>query len=310
MKGPKGERIDHDALFKRLIGTFVLEFLELFVPSLVDHVEAESLALIDKEIFTDLAEGERHVVDLLVRFKVRGEDRCILIHVENQASHQRDFDPRMFRYYAHLTLKYKLDVYPIALLSYDTPAAEASHQYTVDFPGKRVLQFDYDCIQLNRLDWKSYLGRANPVAIALMAKMRIEPADRPKVMLECRRMLGTLQLNPADTEFILAFVETYLKLTGEEFRVMETLVEALPVEEKEKFMIPMSSAKREGYQEGQQEGRREALVSLLEGRFGELTQNVLRAIDRLEPGRMKELGQAVWSFATIAELDQWLAAQR
>lgn len=46
-----------------------------------------------------------------------------------------------------------------------------------------VLQFEYAAIQLNRLPWRRFVGHSNPVAIALMAKMKMAPADRPKVKL-------------------------------------------------------------------------------------------------------------------------------
>ena len=54
-------------------------------------------------------------------------------------------------------------------------------------------------MQLNRLDWRAYLRQPNPMAAALMAKMRIEPQDRPKVKVECLRLLATLtaQRDPA-----------------------------------------------------------------------------------------------------------------
>jgi len=47
-----------------------------------------------------------------------------------------------------------------------------------------VLDFSFQAIQLNRLNWRDYLRQANPVASALMAKMNIASADRPRVMLE------------------------------------------------------------------------------------------------------------------------------
>jgi hypothetical protein len=83
----------------------------------------------------------------------------------------------------------------------------------VEFPDRTVLQFNFASIQLNRLNWRDYLEQQNPVAAALMSKMRIAPADRPKVKAECLRMLATLRLNPARTRLISQFVDTYLRLT-------------------------------------------------------------------------------------------------
>ena len=51
----------------------------------------------------------------------------------------------------------------------------------INFPDFKVLEFNYQVIQLNRLNWRDFLDKPNPVASALMAKMDIAPKDRPKV---------------------------------------------------------------------------------------------------------------------------------
>jgi hypothetical protein len=78
----------------------------------------------------------------------------------------------MFRYFARLTEKYDLPVYPVVIFSYDSPARPEPHRYLVTFPGETVLQFQYRVIQLNRLPWRRFMRQENPVASALMAKMR------------------------------------------------------------------------------------------------------------------------------------------
>ena len=45
-----------------------------------------------------------------------------------------------------------------------------------------------------------------------MAKMKIPQAERPKVKLECLRLLATLRLDPARTQLISGFVDVYLRL--------------------------------------------------------------------------------------------------
>jgi hypothetical protein len=60
-----------------------------------------------------------------------------------------------------------------------------------------VLEFRFHAIQLNRLNWRDYIDRPNPVAAALMSKMKIAKRDRPNVKAECLRLLVTLKLDPA-----------------------------------------------------------------------------------------------------------------
>ncbi len=70
----------------------------------------------------------------------------------------------MFRYFARLTEKYDLPVYPVVIFSYDTPRRPEPNRYTVAFPGETVLQFKYRVIQLNRLAWRRFVSQENPVA--------------------------------------------------------------------------------------------------------------------------------------------------
>ena len=77
---------DHDRLFKELLTAFFREFVELFAPEVAARVEWPSLRLLDKEIWTDVTEGERHEADLVGVARWRDEETCFLIHIENQAS--------------------------------------------------------------------------------------------------------------------------------------------------------------------------------------------------------------------------------
>jgi hypothetical protein len=50
--------INHDQLFKELLTTFFVEFLELFFPSVLEYLDTDSIQFVDKELFTDVVGGE------------------------------------------------------------------------------------------------------------------------------------------------------------------------------------------------------------------------------------------------------------
>ena len=206
---------DHDRLFKELLTTFFVEFLELFVPELAADLDPATVGFLDKELFTDVSSGERHEVDLLARARFRGQDSCFLVHVENQAQSQADFARRMFRYFARLHEKHGLPVYPIALFSHETARPEPN-EYVIQFSGWEVLHFRFRCIQLQRLNWRDYVRQANPVAAALMARMGMAVEERARVKLECLRLLTSLQLDRARQRLISGFVDAYLRLSPAE----------------------------------------------------------------------------------------------
>src|SRR5579871_1959626 len=143
--------MDHDRLFKELLTSFFIEFVELFRPEVAVYLDPASIEFLDKAVFTDVTVGERHEVDLLVKARFQGENAFFLVHVENQSSTESEFPKRMFTYFARLHEKYNLPVYPVVLFSYDTPQRPEPTRYQVAFPGRTVLQFEYVVIQLNRL---------------------------------------------------------------------------------------------------------------------------------------------------------------
>jgi predicted transposase YdaD len=164
--------IDHDRLFKELLSTFFLEFLELFLPQVAREIEPDSVKFLPQEYFVDLTAGETKIIDLLAQVRLAGQDVGFLIHLEAQSSSKANFARRMFFYFARLHQKYLQPIYPIVLFSFDEPYREEPNRYSVEFDDLKVMEFNFFTIQLNRLNWRDFLNRRNPVAAALMAKMR------------------------------------------------------------------------------------------------------------------------------------------
>ncbi|HWE02594.1 MAG TPA: DUF4351 domain-containing protein [Tepidisphaeraceae bacterium] len=307
--------MDHDRLFKELLTTFFIEFVELFLPEVAACMDRDHLEFLDKEIFTDIASGERHEVDLLVKTRIRGQDVVFLIHVENQSRYEPGFAKRMFRYFARLYEKYGLPIFPVVLFSYDTPLRREPDHHRVEIQGHRVLDFTFRAIQLNQLNWRDYLRNPNPVANALMTKMRIVREDRPKVKLECLRMLATLRLDKARSTLISAFMESYLKLTAAEMIVYNKELETVEPAEREVVMqltnewIEQGKAEglSEGLSQGLSQGRRLLVLRLLRRQFGDVPTEISDQVGRLSESLLDEMGEALLDFATLADAKTWLA---
>jgi predicted transposase/invertase (TIGR01784 family) len=246
------KQIDHDQRFKELISTFFIEFLELFLPELASTIEPDSVTFREQEYFVDLVDGEAKIIDLLAEVKLAGEDATVLIHIEPQSTGRPAFPQRMFFYFSRLHQKHLKRIYPIAIFSYDQPLETAQTQYKVEFPSLKVLEFNFTAIQLNRLNWRDFIDRPNPVAAALMAKMAIEEKDRPKVKAECLRLLVTLKLDPAKTALISQFVDTYLRLNAKEEKTFQAEIDTLEVGQKEEIMQATTSWEERGMEKAQQ----------------------------------------------------------
>ena len=299
--------MDHDRLFKELLSTFFLEFVDLFLPNISAALD-RSVAVVpmDKEIFTDVTQGEKHEVDVLMKARLQNEDAFFLIHVENQATAQTDFPKRMFRYFARLTEKYDLPVYPVVIFSYDTPQRPEPTRLTVAFPGKTVLRFEYTVIQLNRLPWRRFVRQENPVASALMAKMKMSAKDRPKVKAECLRLLASLKLDPARTKLIGGFIDSYLKLTAQEMQQYERAIAQFTPTERNATMEITTSWERMGITQGITQGKETLVVRQLRRRLGPVPSSLTARLDTLTPDQLDDLGEALLDFHTVADLEHWL----
>ena len=304
--------MDHDRLFKELLSTFFVEFIDLFLPNVGAYLDRDAVIVpMDKEIFTDVTLGGKHEVDLLMRAKFRGEEAFFLVHVENQSTAQSDFPKRMFRYFARLTEKYDLPVYPVVVFSYDAPVRPEPDRYTVAFPGETVLQFKYRVIQLNRLPWRRFVRQENPVASALMAKMKMSAKDRPKVKAECLRLLAGLKLDPARATLIGGFIDSYLNLTAQEMKQYERELAGFTPAERNATMEIMTSWHRAGIAEGIIQGITQGKESLVERqlrrRLGSVSADVSARLDQLSPEQLDDLGEALLDFSGLSDLEQWLA---
>lgn len=297
--------IDHDRLFKELLSTFFVEFIALFFPEVMNYLDANSVILLDKEVFTDVTAGEKRETDLIVQVRFRGEPSYFLIHVEAESTARSAFNKRMFRYFARLHEKFDIPIYPIVLFSYDKPQKQATDNYQVNFPDFEVLKFNYRTIQLNRLNWRDFLNQPNPVASALMAKMRIKPEERPQVKAECLRLLVTLKLDPSRMQLISGFVDTYLNLTQEEEDVFAREIRTFKVEEQEEVMQLTTSWMQKGLEQGA-EREKELIIRLLKRKIALIDANLETQIKALNLETVETLGEALFDFSTIEDLRDWL----
>ncbi|BAZ85498.1 DUF4351 domain-containing protein [Dolichospermum compactum] len=311
------EKIDHDRLFKELISTFFIEFIELFFPEVLKYIDTNSVSLLDKEIFTDVTAGGKYETDLIAKVRFLGEPSYFLVHIEAESGAKSKFNQRMFRYFSRLHEKFDLPIYPIVIFSYSSPKTLATNNYQINFPDLEVLKFNYQVIQLNQLNWRDFLNRQNPVASALMSKMNIAPADRPKVKAECLRLLVTLKLNPAKMQLISGFIDTYLRLNKiEEEKFAAEIGSLIPAEKEEVMQIVtswMEQGIERGIEQGIQQGRQEAIskekdliVRQIKRKVGNIDMELEIRVKSLNLEVIEVLAEAIFDFATVEDLRNWL----
>ncbi|MBD2302567.1 Rpn family recombination-promoting nuclease/putative transposase [Nostoc sp. FACHB-190] len=274
--------IDHDRLFKELLSTFFVEFLDLFLPQISSQIDRDSIQFLPQEVLTDVTSGEKKEIDLLAQVRYQGQETCFLIHVENQSYTKKEFAKRMFKYFARLHEKYDLPIYPVVIFSFDEPLRPEPQHYRVTFGDFNVLEFQFAAIQLNRLSWRDFLTQPNPVAAALMSKMNIPKQERPQVKAECLRLLATLRLDPARMQLISGFVDTYLRLDAAEEQAFQAAIDTMGLTQQEEIMEIVTSWE----EKAAQKTKREIAANLL--REGIATETIVR-VTGLTPEQVQEL---------------------
>jgi predicted transposase YdaD len=330
----------HDSNFKKLLTTFFTDFVELFFPHISACLVLDSVEFLAQELFLDETEisppdsesdEDKRIVDLAVKVQVKhnsplaavSPELCFIIHLEQQSTRETDFGERMFRYYVRLRDRYKVPVYPIVLFTFDKPFKAQPESYTVKFLDEKIIEFNYRVVQLNRLNWRDFVRQPNLIACALMAKMKIAKADRPRVKLECLRLLATLKLDRGRSRLITSFVDEYLLLEPQETEQFQELIAKLPQKEREQVVLTTTSWKEEGRAEGRQEGlqagRQEGLqagrqevafaicIRLLESRFPALDAGISERLRTLTVQQLEELAVATLQFSTAQNLTDWLS---
>jgi predicted transposase/invertase (TIGR01784 family) len=159
----------------------------------------------------------------------------------------------MYIYHSRLFEKFTKPIIPIAILSYNQTRKISSH-FINEALGIQVNLFNYQQLHLISLNWKNYISNDNPAAAALLSKMNYKHEERVKVRMGFLRMISRLELNPAKTDLLYGFFETYLKLTKEEEKEMYKEISKLPKEEADRVMELPNSFREEGRQEGRIEG--------------------------------------------------------
>ncbi|MBH8560734.1 DUF4351 domain-containing protein [Nostoc sp. CENA67] len=188
------------------------------------------------------------------------------------------------------------------MLPSDRPNKAEISFHQLAFPNKVILQFNYDVIQLNRLNWREFLQQQNPVASALMAKMNIAPKDRPRVKSECLRLLATLQLDPARMQLVSGFIDTYLRLNAQEEQIFKTQIAQFEPTQQEVVMQIVTSWMEEGIQQGELK----IIQRQLTRRIGVITPELQQQLQRLSVTQLENLAEALLDFSNEADLIAWL----
>ncbi len=283
----------HDQLFKEVLQAYLRDFLYLFYPNLAEHFDFKTLSFPDKEFFTDFPAGSLRKPDIVARLETHeGNPEIVLIHVEIELKRKRDFEERMFQYYAMIWLRYRAPILPIVIYLKGGRDGLTAEEYRVKLFGREHLRFQYEVVRLASLDAKEYLGKRNPLAAALAALMERRETEEP---LELRasmlkEVFGSKE-NKVRKFILLNLIETYFTLSAEEMESFDIVLSKKEFQEVKEMELTWADEMRmEGHQKGREEGRqaglvagkRETLLRQLTTKFGTLPEQIASRVQAIE----------------------------
>ncbi|PDW03175.1 DUF4351 domain-containing protein [Candidatus Viridilinea mediisalina] len=299
-------RLDHDGIFKQLLSAFLSEFLELFAPDLLELFDPQAISLLPTESFVNLLDPDRRNADLLVQIKSKASPGAILIHLEHQAQHDDILDRRMFRYFARFYDHYDSPICPMVLCSYPSPRRAAAQRHHLSIGKRTILNFEYQVVQLNHLDWRDYLGHANPLATALMARMRIARNERWFVKAAALKQLMGMTLDSEERRMLATFISIYLPLNARETAQFNADVATWQDQNKEPGVEFISEWEQQGRKEGRKEGRCDLLLYQLEHRFGPVPAALRQQLMAMPSKRLLALSTALFELTSLDAVQTWV----
>ena len=297
---------DFDSPWKEALTKYLPRFFEFFFPEIFEDVDwRKKPRFLDKElqaIATTRANNPRggaRVVDSLLELSRKsGGKSWVLVHIEVQAQKVSDFEKRMLLYHTRLFERHGKEVCSLAILADKNrtwrPESYKHELWGADlsfrFPVCKLLDFRDRVADLETSD--------NPFALLTAATLHAQATKehsqkRDAAKWRMARGLYRAGLSKQEIRDFFRLIDWVLRLTPELDDVFWKRLEKL---EKENNMPYITSVERIGMEKG----RREALVDILEARFGELPKTVLRRIAELSDlEKFRELSRLA---ATVEDL--------
>ena len=277
--------MSHDQRFKEFLREFFQDFLKLFYPDVEARLQFQDIEFPETEMFIDFPDGERREADVVAKLETfDGSPELVLIHVEVQLRPEREFEARMFEYYALLWSRYKIPIFPIVLYLHGGVEETSQEEYRVRLFGRDVLRFRYESVRLARMNAEEYLRQGGPVGAALAALMdRSSSGDIEHLRASMMRRVATSELDEAREFLLVNIIETYCELSDEQNERYQRLIARKEYRKVQDLELTWADKLlREGEEKGMLNGKRDTLLRQLTQKFGPLPEPVTERVEAYE----------------------------
>lgn len=269
--------MNHDPLWKEVLHEFLPDVMGLFFPDIARQIDWTRLRFMDQELFPDFTEGELRRADVVAEVQtLSGQDEFIIVDFEIESQRRSNFGYRLWEYRSLLRIRHKKPVLPLVLYLAPGAGGVTEEIYRESLLGRQIEEFRYLAIGLPDLQAADYATATTPVAGALRSLMKSGALSRPALKLDCLRQLVGTTRNDAHRALLSTVVESYLPLAGEEAEVFSSMVK-----QEQEVRTMVSVYEERGREQGVIQGKREALLQVLQAKFGSPSPDLRERVEAL-----------------------------
>jgi hypothetical protein len=280
-------RFDFDSPWKIALEQYFEPFMAFFFPQAHADIDWDrGYEFCDKElqqVVRDAELGRRWVDKLVKLYRRDGEETWILVHIEIQSQEESLFPRRMFVYNYRLFDRYKRVVVSLAILG-DERSTWRPDRFGYQLWGCQV-GFQFPIVKLldYKQQWEMLETSDNPFATVVMAHLkaqetRYDESDRKSWKLYLTRRLYEKGYQREDILNLFRVIDWMIQLPQE---LEQEFWQAIEQYETEKRMPYITSVERMGIAQGTIKGRREAIIEVLETRFGTVPQTIFTQLEQM-----------------------------
>ena len=261
----------NDTLWKGILESLFPDFLKYFFKDADVLFDMEKgFQFLDKELEqlfpAEEIKAPRFVDKLVKVFTKSGREEWILVHIEVQGYHDKNFSERMFTYFYRILDKYEKRVTSIAVY---TDANKNFHpkMFTYEYLGTRIT-FQFNTFKVIDQDEKSLAENDNPFAIVILTvllalkRKNLDDEDLYNLKYAIAKNLLERKIHKNKVDELLVFLQRYVTFENSGYNVkFDNVIEELT--EKQKTMGVRELVLDLAEKEGIEKGKTEAIKNLL-----------------------------------------------
>ncbi len=308
----KPSRADSDSPWKEALDQYFEPCIAFFFTTAHAEIDwSRGYEALDKElqpIVRQARQGRRYVDKLVKVWLKNGQEKWLLIHIEVQASKDREFARRMYVYNHRIFDRYDHEVVSLAILADDDPGWRPDRYEYGRWGFRALIEFPVVKLLDHAGQYEKLESDPNPFSVVVLAHLkaletRRSPAERQAWKVRLVKGLYGRGMGPEDLRRLFRFIDWIMELPEALEERFQDEITAYQQENKMPFIdIFERKAIEKARAEGLEQGLKQGIEAVLETKFGAAGLELMPEIRQIRDPAV--LGKVLARLRTAARLDE------